>query len=255
MRKARPSELRSEKPFAGLFPSTPDVRNAIKADMEKRGYDEAFPVIAWNDVVVDGNTRASVADELGLDVLVSDREFDTVADALDYAVHCQKDRRNMTSAAFVAALAAIKDEEEAAAKERQASHLKHVGNSSLSPDGDNEKRGRSSEMIAETLGTNARKVQRGIAILNGPEEIKEKVESGELSISKGAELAIAAKRDPANEQREVPRFIGRIERALDEGQIIVRNDGLPDEGIKALAGFIGRLKGMVAQAEEHRRGA
>ena len=143
-------------------------------------------MIAWNGVIVDGNTRASVADELGLDVLVSDREFDTVADALDYAVHCQKDRRNMTNAGIRAAVEALDEKEMPAARERQGAR----SDLRTSVPSDTEvKKGRSCEQIGKILGIGSSTVSRVRAINKGPEEIREKVKSGELSIHKGAELA------------------------------------------------------------------
>lgn len=241
MRVAKAGEITTRKPFAGLFPPSLPVAEAITADMREHGYDDAFPIIVWDGCVVDGHTRMEVAARLGCDVMVVDKEFGSVREALDYAVHCQKDRRNMTNAGMRAAVAAIREEEEAAAKARMIAG-KPTDPTLASRDARVEP-GRSCEKIAKTLGTSPATVDRINAIERGPEEIKEKVDAGEISITKGAELA-----RHKEERQEEPRFIKRLRAALAMGEKEARENGLSQEIMGTLVGFRKRIDGILNQA-------
>jgi len=246
MRVAKAGEITTRKPFAGLFPPSLPVAEAITADMREHGYDDAFPIIVWDGCVVDGHTRMEVAARLGCDVMVVDKEFGSVREALDYAVHCQKDRRNMTNAGMRAAVAAIREEEEAAASARRealSGTRANPGESRLASRDANLEPGRSCEKIAKALGTSPATVDRINAIERGPEEIKEKVDAGEISITKGAELA-----RHKEERQEEPRFIKRLRAALAMGEKEARENGLSQEIMGTLVGFRKRIDGILNQA-------
>ena len=67
--------------------------------MRQHGYDGAHPIAVWGDIPIDGNTRLKAAQQAGLThVPVIYRSFASEEEALKYAIHCQRDRRNLTDA-------------------------------------------------------------------------------------------------------------------------------------------------------------
>src|SRR5271157_1636869 len=109
-------DLLREEPFKSLFPIREEVKNAIKAHMQEHGYDESKPVDVWKRptrdgfeyVLVDGFTRAQAAREIGrLTVTAYLHDFSTVEEARDYAIHTQRDRRNLSDAEIMSVLSAI----------------------------------------------------------------------------------------------------------------------------------------------------
>lgn len=102
----------TKEPFKVLFPTKDEVLKAIKNNMKEEGYDETQVVIAWEKdgelVVLDGHTRLRVAKELGIKrVPAAIWEFDSEEEALDYVIHLQRDRRNLTDAEILACVEAV----------------------------------------------------------------------------------------------------------------------------------------------------
>ena len=97
-------QITKAEPFASLFTIKPEVLTAIKADIEANGFDPSKPVNVWKKpdgtrVLIDGYTRVRAAEELGLlRVTAYEKTFASEADALAYAIHTQKDRRNLSDA-------------------------------------------------------------------------------------------------------------------------------------------------------------
>jgi ParB-like chromosome segregation protein Spo0J len=94
-------EIKTAEPFKSLFPIEGEVLDRIQADMREHGYDPSQPVVLWSEkgIVIDGHSRLQAAQELGLEeVQVHKKSFPDEAAALEYAVHNQRDRRNLTQA-------------------------------------------------------------------------------------------------------------------------------------------------------------
>jgi len=268
MPKINPRLLKTEEPFQ-LFATSETVRQAILADMKTRGYDSAFPVVVWNKVIVDGHTRVSVAKQLGIDVEYVDKNFNSLTGALHYAVHCQKDRRNVSLEALLKAVEAIDVEEKKAAQERQKEFGKQtvrtdLGKQPLRSKERNITKGESAEKTGEVLGISSTQVKR-VRVINDPrtpDEIKEKVKAGEYSISKGAELARESRKPKQEEEVQhveqvtipgltrdkEPKFLGQVERALERGERFLHTGFLYEEEIQMMARFQSVLQGLCAQA-------
>jgi hypothetical protein len=100
------------KPFDGLFPMYTKTICAIEANMSKHGYDQNFPLLIWRgeNVCVDGNQRLYVANFLRIkEVPVIFMDFESEQAALEYALHVQRDRRNITDADIFTTARAIDD--------------------------------------------------------------------------------------------------------------------------------------------------
>ena len=97
-------------PFYGLFPIDQIVVSAIAKDIKKIGYDLSHPVVIWKgeNIVIDGNTRVEAAKQAGLETIpVDEKEFKDQDEALEYAIHHQRDRRNLTDADLVLCIRAV----------------------------------------------------------------------------------------------------------------------------------------------------
>ncbi|GAB1482149.1 hypothetical protein MASR2M78_09640 [Treponema sp.] len=74
------------------------------ADMKANGFDASKPVNVWKKpdgtrVLIDGYTRVRAAEELGLlRVTAYEKTFTSEDEALAYAIHTQRDRRNLSDA-------------------------------------------------------------------------------------------------------------------------------------------------------------
>ncbi len=102
------AEINTDPQFRSLFARDPKTQQAIKRHIEAHGYDAGQPITIarsrrkrWltKDVVIDGHTRLEAARSAGVELVpVFYIDFDTREEALNYAIHNQRDRRNLTDA-------------------------------------------------------------------------------------------------------------------------------------------------------------
>jgi ParB family chromosome partitioning protein len=138
--------------------------------MRLKGFDPAFPIILWNNVVIDGHTRLKASIEFGLfEVPVIQKEFADEHEALEYAIHNQRARRNITEAELLKCIQAVDNPmtKEEAGKKGGTSKLESKTASETSH-----------KKTAKTLGISESKVSDARAVLTDVEAVQ-KVESGE----------------------------------------------------------------------------
>ena len=164
------------EPFDELFPINPLTLKAIQDHMTENGYDESQPVTIWkeNSCLVDGYTRLQAAKNCNItDIPVFERSFKSETDALKYAVHNQRDRRN------------LKDSDIMKLVEQLATRLQKRGRKSEQTKLD--ERDLTTPTIQETseiLGVPYAKIAQAVKILNDDDDSEEqqKILDGEKSI-------------------------------------------------------------------------
>ena len=169
-------ELKTIAPFEGLFPIVPATLYGVIQDMDN-GYDRSQPIVIWQgrDIVIDGHTRLKAAKARGFaEIPVHEAHFDDEDAALDYAIHNQRDRRNLTDADITRLVELVHKKREI---QRDDQGRFTVGSS--------EPTGRSVAQTAVVIGLSESKVKRTLKALSDP-DAKESVLSGEKSINKAA---------------------------------------------------------------------
>ena len=182
------SEVKTSAPFNELFDIKEEVVEAIAENMQGYGFDAARPIVLWADkkIVIDGHTRLEAARRAGI-VQIYCREFpfrdeDT---ALAYAIHNQRNRRNITEAELLRCIEAVDKRREAGRPPKE-----------LASDDANLPKGKSAKKTAEIVGTSQATVERARAVLSDPEE-KAAVMTGKKSINR-------ASRDAKEKQQPQP---------------------------------------------------
>jgi protein gp37 len=180
-------ELIIKSAFSDLFPITQTILDAIRDDMELNGFDASKPIDVWRQegCIIDGHTRRQAAKLCGLQqVMVFWHDFESEDDAVDYAIHQQRDRRNLNDADILRLVAMIDSRRQRGGdhKSDDFEKSKAQGCAFETQSGN----GKSAEETAEKLGISARKVEQTRAILNdAPDDIKHSIESGDTSINAG----------------------------------------------------------------------
>lgn len=167
------NDIRIERPFSIFFPINDDTLNAIRIDMKTNGFDMGFPLIVWKErqILVDGHTRFIAAKEMGVTELpVLFKEFESEDDAVLYAFHIQRNRRNLSDDNIIRCLEV----------------LDKIGSKkSVDPSKPKAEKKETIENIAKELGTSKSKIEKARKIIEiGSEEIRESVQSGKTSINK-----------------------------------------------------------------------
>ncbi len=167
------ADIRIERPFSIFFPINDDTLSAIRIDMKTNGFDAGFPLIVWKEqkILVDGHTRYISARDMGVTrVPVLFKEFENEDDAVLYAFHIQRNRRNLTDDNILRCLEVL---DKISAKKPADSPKPRA-----------EKK-ESVERMARELGTSKSKIEKARKIIEeGSEEIREAVESGRKTINK-----------------------------------------------------------------------
>jgi len=183
-------QLTKAEPFASLFSIKPEVFKAIKADMSINGFDPSKPVNVWRKpdgtrVLIDGYTRVRAAEELGLlRVTAYEKTFASEAEALAYAIHTQKDRRNLSDAELLRLIELV--------DRPQAGFNTPVA----AIEATDSKPRKTADVTADTIGTSRAKVERARTVLSDPEEAAA-VRRGEKTIHEAAEAAKAKRTAPS----------------------------------------------------------
>ncbi|HKL86367.1 MAG TPA: ParB/Srx family N-terminal domain-containing protein [Treponemataceae bacterium] len=171
-------DINYEEPFLSFFKINEEVLEAITEDMKKNGYDSSKPVVLWkkpngDKVLIDGHTRVNAAKEAGLmKVVAYEKIFINVEEAIEYAIHSQKARRNITNAELFKSIELIDS-------------LKTPGNQSASAEADYIPE-RSASRTARIANTSKSTVERARVVKNNPEEAQ-LVREGKKSIYKACQ--------------------------------------------------------------------
>ncbi len=169
------SELSVQDPFSSIFPIGNETLESISQDMETNGFDDVFPIIAWEgkNIVVDGHTRFAAAKAVGLEeVPVQFKPFENEDDAVLYSFHIQRNRRNMSDEDILNCLALLDTIHGSAPEDGE-------------DDSPKPSRKETNEMRAKELGISPNKVDKARKVMeHGDEEIRESISSGEKSINK-----------------------------------------------------------------------
>ena len=190
-------EIRLHDAFNNLFPKRTHVLEALKKNIQANGFDEAFPLILaygpWtdHDVLLDGHSRHQVCSELGLKTApVVRRFFDTEDTALEYAVHIQRDRRNLTDGEILGCIEVLGARKKRGRPEKLAQSCA------------NYRKGKSAAELASTLGISTRKLEMARTVADhGDAKMKEDMILKKTSINK-AYQEIQAKR---KEEKDMPK--------------------------------------------------
>jgi len=175
MERMKIVDIKTRSPFEGLFRIREEVVDAIGKDMEKNGYDESLPIIIWKEgqVVVDGHMRLRAARKAKLEEIpVVKRSFKDEDEALEYAVHNQRDRRNLADAQILRVVEWLDERKKRGRPEKFTSSEVNLG--------------RSSQITAQKIGTSATKVEKVRTILgHADEKTKAAVKNGTMTIQEG----------------------------------------------------------------------
>ncbi len=183
-------DIVTREPFSTLFTTRPDTIKAIVEDMKEHGFDPSVPLVVWTEqgVLVDGHTRRDAAKEAGIKVVpVCNRSFASEDEAIQYAVHVQGHRRNLTDAEILH-LMEVFDKRRKRGGDRKSVEAKSITASAVFAP--------SSADTAKLIGTSPTKVEKARAISDSKNEtLKAEVASGKKSINKAAAEARAEKHD------------------------------------------------------------
>jgi hypothetical protein len=209
-------QITKAEPFSSLFIIKPEVLSAITADMKANGFDPSKPVNVWRKpdgsrILIDGYTRVSAAESLGLlHVTAYEKTFASEAEALAYAIHTQRDRRNQSDAELLRLIELLDQPQEGF----------NVPVASIAATGVKPKK--TAEITAEAIGTSRAKVERARAVLADPDEAAA-VLSGEKTIHQAAHDAKARRttKSTAKPQRRSKATAMSNEDAITEGHRIL----------------------------------
>jgi len=186
--------LKFEKHPFNIFPQmTADERKQVRLDIEQYGYDNSYPIVLYQDKVLDGWNRQQICEELGIDPLYK-KFLGNDLEAMDFIWRSNR-RRNLTSSQWsVIATEAqpIMDAIAAAVKKEKAEKLEGNQNASTKkplaesiPPSEKPKRDdskRSAVKLAKQFHTNPKYVAKAKEIKTSNPEVFELVKNGELSI-------------------------------------------------------------------------
>jgi len=182
------NRIKTRPPFKNLFPVDEKIFNAVAEDMKVRGYDQSQPIIVWKEkldaskndaLVIDGHTRLFAAKRIGLSpVYIARVSFPDEQEALQYAIHNQRDRRNMTDADILSCIEAVDHR-----RQRGGDHTTEEGKAKSA----SQPIASSAQETAKIVGTSEDKVKKARTVLDhADEKTKEEVFEGKKSIHKAA---------------------------------------------------------------------
>jgi ParB family chromosome partitioning protein len=176
--------LKTENIFENLFSRPEEMIEQIAQHMKDHGYDNSQPINVWDRnveenqgdvVVVDGHTRLEAAKRAELsEVCVTVMDFSDEDTAVQYAIHNQRDRRNITDAEISRCILSV-DKFKKTGRKRDAEKLAS-GEASF---------GKSAQETAKIVGTSRAKVEKMRTIENyADEQTKQAVDEGKKSINR-----------------------------------------------------------------------
>lgn len=205
MKMMKTEEINIRPPFSELFPIDPETLERIREHMRIHGFDPSQPIIVWNGVLVDGHTKLNAAVENGIqEIPVCEKRFVNEDEAIEYAVHNQVDRRNLTDRDILR-LVEMLDKKKEVGRPKKITSSNVISGIATNKGHlfDDPKKGpvrrlldsmkRTSVTTARMIGTSSTKVEKARIILdrtNIDSSIKQAVLNGEISLNEAYRKAL-----------------------------------------------------------------
>ncbi len=178
-----PDDVNTASPFKDLFQVRPVDLENVEQDMKVNGYDSAHPIIIWaghNMTVIDGHTRLTAAQNLMFSQIPAIiKKFKDEAEALEYAIKTQRNRRNLTDAELLRCLNEL-DKRGVAGRKKLARNRANSG--------------KSAEATASLLGITRGKVEQLRTVNDhATDEVKDAVKNGKLSVNRAYRATMDAR--------------------------------------------------------------
>ena len=211
----RVEDLVMIKPFKDVFEIDAKVLQAVCESMSAKGYDKAFPIITWEDVVIDGHTRLKAAMAVGIErVPVIHKKFKDEKEAVEYAIHNQRDRRNLSEAEILHCVQLLD-------KPMTKSEAGKKGGS-VKTDEKKEKAEPTHKRTAKVVGVGQSKVTDARTVMTDKKAVKE-VETGKKTLKQAAKEVREKKK--VRSGKEVVKAKPRLSRLQAIAHIMLDNKG------------------------------
>ncbi len=91
-------ELIIDSEFKNLIPPMkPEEFQGLKESIVNNGYDISYPIVIWDNIIIDGHNRYSICKEFNIEFPVSEKEFNDRFEAINWIINNQLNRRSMTN--------------------------------------------------------------------------------------------------------------------------------------------------------------
>lgn len=197
-------ELKIDPELKDLLPPlTNEEYKQLEKNIVENGFDRNFPIMEWHGYIADGHNRYSICRKHNIEPVIGTLAYDTKEEVMEWMLDIQLGRRNLSPIQRIAVAEKYRPIYEKQARENQLSGLKQNTVSVNLPkriDSVN-----TSEKLAKVAGVSEKTYRMGAKVLNSDnEEVKEKVLSGETSISAGYKELIQNKNEKGtNIDREI----------------------------------------------------
>ena len=199
-----------------LPPLTDEEYKRLEKNILENGFDKNFPIMEWHGYIADGHNRYSICQKHNIEPVIGTLAYDTKEEVMQWMLDIQLGRRNLIPIQRIAVAEKYRPIYERQAKERQAEYHgnqydKKSGLTGNLPQVQNSKeRNPTTDKILSDIASVSEKTYRmGAKVLNSDnEDIKQRVLSGEISISAGyKELMQSKKEEKTNIEREVNNMV------------------------------------------------
>lgn len=183
-------ELKIDPELRDLLPPLTDSEyKQLEKNIVENGFDRNFPIMEWHGFIVDGHNRYSICEKHKIDYVVGTLAYETKEEVMEWMLDIQLGRRNLTPIQRITVAEKYRPIYEKQAKKnlRQAGSSYGVGQKKPLVNLPNPIQSvNTSEKLASIADVSEKTYRMGAKILNSDnEDLKNKVLSGETSISAG----------------------------------------------------------------------
>jgi hypothetical protein len=91
-------ELIIDSEFKNLIPPMkPEEFQGLKENIVNNGYDILYPIVIWNNIIIDGHNRYSICKEFNIQFSISEKNFNNRFEVMNWIINNQLNRRSMTN--------------------------------------------------------------------------------------------------------------------------------------------------------------
>ncbi len=192
-----------------LPPLTSDEYKQLEKNIVENGFDRNFPIMEWRGFIVDGHNRYNICEKHNIEFISGTLAYETKEEVMEWMLDIQLGRRNLSPIQRIAVTEKYRPIYERQAKEnlklatggdRRSEDFRKQGLVNL-PKVENSIN--TSEKLASIAGVSEKTYRMGAKVLSSDnEEVKQRVLSGETSISAGYKELNQKKQENENKNGE-----------------------------------------------------